>query len=85
VNMDHETPEEMHKIIDSVPEGETWNDPDFYHDPSIIARDFAELGGYDQISIVSTPDPNCIRQGEIGDCYLMASISSLAEYPHRIT
>lgn len=34
--------------------------------------------------IVNTVDPNDISQGAIGNCYLMSSISSLAEEPQRI-
>ena len=30
------------------------------------------------------PGPNDIKQGRCGDCYFLASLSALAEYPERI-
>lgn len=36
------------------------------------------------ISLFSGIDPGDIKQGQIGDCWLMAGISAVAEWPHRI-
>lgn len=30
------------------------------------------------------PGPNDIKQGRLGDCYFLASLSAIAEFPNRI-
>jgi len=39
---------------------------------------------YDEIKVFDTIDVNDISQGELGNCYFLASISGLAETPERI-
>ena len=59
--------------------------PKFKHGGSKNARDISQLGGFNNIEIFKGEiDPNDISQGNLGTCYLLCSIASLAEKPNRI-
>ena len=52
-------------------EGFTWKRP-------------SEVYGQGKFVLYADPGPNDIKQGRCGDCYFLASLSALAEYPDRI-
>jgi hypothetical protein len=39
---------------------------------------------YDEIKLFDTIDPNDINQGALGNCYFLATLSALAEFPDRV-
>lgn len=41
-------------------------------------------GGADFQIFPSTPSPDDIAQGSLGDCYFVCSLSALAEFPERV-
>ena len=43
-----------------------------------------EIYGEGNFVLYENPGPNDIKQGRCGDCYFLASLSALAEYPARI-
>ena len=43
-----------------------------------------EVYGRHNFVIYDSPGPDDITQGKCGDCYFLASLSALAEYPDRI-
>jgi calpain-15 len=44
----------------------------------------SEVYGDQEFKIYENIGPNDIKQGKCGDCYFLASLSALAEYPERI-
>ena len=78
-----------HKKI--VAEGRPWTDPDFAHDNSVtkgIEGTFRWLRASqifkDREKVYESFSGDDIIQGELGDCYLLSSISALAEFPGRV-
>ena len=43
-----------------------------------------EVYGEGRFVLYGEPGPNDIKQGRCGDCYFLASLSALAEFPDRI-
>ena len=43
-----------------------------------------EVYGEGNYILYDSPGPNDIKQGRCGDCYFLASLSAIAEYPERI-
>lgn len=43
-----------------------------------------DVYGRNNYVIYDSPGPNDITQGDCGDCYFLASLSALAEFPDRI-
>jgi hypothetical protein len=39
---------------------------------------------YTEIKLFDTIDPNDIKQGQLGNCYFLATLSALAEFPERV-
>ena len=50
------------------------------------ARDFssAKVSGSEPELFKGGIDPNDIKQGMLGDCYFVASLATLAEWPDRV-
>ena len=43
-----------------------------------------DVYGEGNFCLYETPGPNDIKQGQLGNCYFLASLSAIAEYPERI-
>ena len=43
-----------------------------------------DVYGDDGLTLYEEPGPSDIQQGALGDCYFLASLSAIAEYPGRI-
>ena len=86
--------EKVQAIIEA---GEPWTDPDFpptqdsLYAPGEkpVARDYewkraSEIYG-DKLKVIDHEvDPNDVNQGELGNCYFLATVSACAEEPKRI-
>ena len=65
-------------------------DPMMFHDSSKRKwetyewRRPSEVYGEGNFSLYDHIDPTDIKQGECGNCYFLAGLASLAEYPERI-
>ncbi|CAD8190588.1 unnamed protein product [Paramecium pentaurelia] len=60
------------------------SDPNFQKGKNIVWKrpdQFLEPG---QIKLFDTIDPMDIKQGELGDCYFLSSLSALAEIPQQV-
>jgi len=78
-----------YRKVEDVSEG--WQDPDFPHNEESMGR---KVSCYSRaywariVKFTSTPvlfddaEPGDILQGMVGDCWLLAAISCLAEFPH---
>ena len=87
-------------VLRVIGEGKPWTDPDFQpnmkslFNPSIDEGDaslYRSLAWKRAKDIYKQPkvfsggiEPNDINQGSLGDCYFLAVLSSLAEFPERI-
>lgn len=78
-----------HKKI--VADGRPWTDPDFPHDNSVTKGIEGTFRWYRASQIFKNREKvydsfsgNDIIQGVLGDCYLLSSISALAEFPGRV-
>lgn len=82
-------PKETYKSI--IEENKLWTDPEFPHDNSVIG-DIPGVSGWMRASdlfkkrekIYESFSAEDIEQGVLGDCYLLAAISALAEFPGRV-
>lgn len=84
----------------TIEKGRPYTDPDFppnqssLYDPAIDEVDeqmFKSFGWRRASEIFQNPqvfeggvDPNDINQGQLGDCYYLAALSSLAEFEDRV-
>lgn len=87
-------------VIEIIERGEPWTDPDFppelksLFDSAIDKGDSSKFASYDwkrAPECYDTPhvfdkkiSPNDINQGSLGDCYFLAVLSAMAEFPVRI-
>lgn len=94
---EHKQVEDM--VAKVISEGKPWTDKDFppeaksLYDPNVDKGDASQFNlKWKRISeVYKTPqvfsggiEPNDINQGALGDCYFLAVLSSLAEFPDRI-
>lgn len=74
-----------------IEKGEPWTDPDFPHDNSVV-EGIEGVNGWMRASqyfegrekIYDSFSADDIEQGILGDCYLLAAVSALAEFPGRV-
>ena len=88
-------------VMDIIQKGQPWTDPDFppalrsLYDPNLDEGDINKYKSFEWKrfkEIAKSPamfrdgiDPNDINQGQLGDCYFLAVLSSLAEFPDRVS
>lgn len=84
----------------TISAGKPWTDPDFppqassLYNPKIdeVDRNAFDSFTWKRASAIYNPlyifedgvEPNDINQGQLGDCYYLAALSSLAEFPERV-
>ena len=87
-------------VKETIAKGEPWTDREFLpiksnlFDPEIDKKNaqlFENMEWKRASEIYEQPNifkdginPNDVKQGALGDCYFLATLSSLAEFPHRI-
>eukprot|EP00826_Nyctotherus_ovalis_P043558 TRINITY_DN45_c0_g1_i4.p1 TRINITY_DN45_c0_g1~~TRINITY_DN45_c0_g1_i4.p1 ORF type:complete len:779 (+),score=212.20 TRINITY_DN45_c0_g1_i4:210-2546(+) len=82
-------PDESYKEI--IAKGKQWTDSTFPHDGSVV-KGINDVSGWMRASelfkgkekIYESFSADDIEQGVLGDCYLLAAVAALAEFPGRV-
>jgi calpain-15 len=81
---DHEFPPTMESILGTSRDSSKMDDINRFCNEWTRASDFPSADDYAPEIFREGISPNDIKQGMLGDCYFVAALASLAEWPHRI-